>query len=1091
MDQKEQETPSTAQDETVAIEKTQAAEEKPSLTLKERLAAVKAALLSAAGKVKAFFRGTAETFGRIKTKIGTLVNRGISLIKKAYGKVAAPVKKANTFLSPKWLVLPNAVFFFLAMFLISAMIMALETIQFHVLLIVTNYLKATMIVSMAFLGLALGGLISYYTSKLNQHAVMTVATVLLFFGVILSYYNLINMNVFDYPYLLIIPFVMASIIISSLFSLGNSNTIYFVNLIASATGSITPIFIVPIFKSEGSMILLMFVPLIFLAILALRIKNIIPKIAAFTAMIFAILLFNENVFQPNLVTPRTLSQEFWETRLFAEMGPSTQKKFWDNYVEDFFKAAYKKVPVEREEGQSLKPGEPKAYYIFQSDDYDRQRAKNLLGQMGFINRFHIPFLDRIESHTLLKDIEKIPADVFDYEIMPYISDLYDKYHDRNYDRLFLERAYELNEETGVYEMVGDHYDLLRAKYLLTDLGHMQFIDLNFDVRPSREMTENYKVFPQNHRVLLSEDSMLGRVEYTGDDDYMFMSMNGVYLDGIDGDNGTRWDPRVPHIPNVENPNIFIIGLSADGIVKSARRLSDSVEGIEINPTIYRTMSEDGQFADFAHNPYEGLDIHKGEGRSFLRNTDEKYDMVTLMNIHAEHGPTCTLAPENMHTVEGTVDLLNKLTEPGYIVYEEILLGKRSEYFFLKFINTVKAAYAELGIEDIENYIHVYKWDFGSGPGVFRTVILKRTPFTEEEVRGLEYPYLDVISRWYSGYGLQYSPFRNTGTELEEFIRSDEMETRRKVLPNSLTNLEFVDKILSRLPSQADKEFMLKHYKMTSWNYYNTNLNAMSAADKHTLERILTSVAFPTEIDLSPSTDDSPFPYDVYVQKTEIIDIFKVILLMSLLLIVPTALLMFDSAGRYKISIAPAVIFTAFIGFGYMLVEIVLMQRFQHFIGDPTYSLIIILGGLLLFSGIGSFVSRFFPRWLIVILTALIPVLLILTSHYLQDIFHTLDALTFNQKLWASAGLIFPLTFLMGIPFPTMLEAVKKNTSQEFGALLFGVSGTFSTLSATAALYFNVKWGFSMSFQIGTICYAVGLVLFLMVLWQTRKGRSFS
>ncbi|MFP4362587.1 MAG: hypothetical protein ACLFR1_01830 [Spirochaetia bacterium] len=999
----------------------------------------------------------------------------LDTVKNSAGKILRGTKKTNDFLSPKWLVLPDALFYFLTMFMFSVLIMALETIQFHVLLVVTNYLKATFIVSLAFLGIAMGGLLSFYLSKIHAHIVMAVCAVITFFGIILGYYNIINIGYFEYPYFLLVPFIAASIIISTTFSLGNSNTIYFVNLLSSAIGSITPIFLVPIFKSETSMILLMFIPLFFLVLLSLRLKNIFIKIAGVLGAVYLVTLFIP-VFQANLETPEQIPQDVFENRIISEMAPPEATAYRDNYVLDFFNSVYE----ENEEGTE---------YVFNSDEYNLERADNLLGVMGFRNRFHIPFLQYFEPHTLLDSPREIPADVFEDEIVPYIQSEYSMYFDRNYDRLFLERSYELNEEAGMYELVGDDYDLMRAKYLLTELGHMRFIDLNFDVRPNRSIEDQMKIFPQNNRVLLSEDDMLGRVEYTNDDDYMYMSVNGVILDGIDSYNGAFYDPRVPHQPHIEEPEIFIVGLSADGIVKSARRRPGAqVSGIEINPIILRTMQEDGQFSEFANTPYQDVEVYEGEGRSFLENTDQQYDMVTLMNIHMEHGPVSTLSPENFHTIEGTHVLLDSLSEDGYVVYEEILMNQRSEFFFLKFLNTVRYAMEEYGIEDWRQHIHVYKWDFGSGPGVFRTVILKRTPFTEEEINNFD-PYLASINQYYSGYGLVYSPFRNTGTEVESFIRAEEPQLSTSYLPNSLTTEEFVGEIIERLPSQDDVEFMMENYNLTRWNRFVTNPAAMSDVEQARLQRILNDVAFPTQIDLSPVTDDSPFPYDVYETKTEVIDIFKVVLFLSMFLIIPVFLLLLNSSGRYKISLTPAVLFTSAIGFGYMLVEIVLMQRFQLFIGDPTYSLIVVLGGLLLFSGVGSFVSRFFPRWLTVALMALIPVILVLTGVYLDDLFVLFGDYTFTQKLWISAGLIFPLTFLMGIPFPTMLEAIKRNTSNEFGALLFGVSGAFSTLAATAAIFINVSWGFSMSFAIGTICYCAGLLLFILIMWRVSRAEA--
>jgi len=259
----------------------------------------------------------------------------------------------------------------------------------------------------------------------------------------------------------------------------------------------------------------------------------------------------------------------------------------------------------------------------------------------------------------------------------------------------MDRVYKLNPAENAYGLGGDKYDRLRAKYLLSQLGHYDIYDLNFDVRPHYTHGDNYKWYGTDLRVLLSEDGMLGRIEYLVDERATVMSSNGCALDTMSYSSGPYWDPRMPHL---KDPKIFIVGLSADGVAKSGTALENSrVSGIEINPTILRTMSEDGQFSRRAKYPYRGIEVHFGEGRSYLENTKEKYDIITLMNIHTEHGPLCTLGPEYFHTVEGTQLLLDKLTDRGYVTYEEIIFNERGKFFFLKFLNTVKEAMRRNGI----------------------------------------------------------------------------------------------------------------------------------------------------------------------------------------------------------------------------------------------------------------------------------------------------------------------------------------------------------------------------------------------------------
>ncbi|MBN1525497.1 MAG: hypothetical protein JW904_13525 [Spirochaetales bacterium] len=1043
-------------------------------------------------KISHFFKTFQQRIKNVAMLIKKPVVSFINRIKTVFGdehkpvyKIYSRIKDANTFLSPKKFILPDVVVYFIAMFLFSFLVIALETIQFHVLMVVTSYLKATFIISIAMLGIALGSLIGFYLNRFNVHRVMFVSSVCLFFSIILAYYNIINIGVLGYPYLLVLPFVFASINISSIFAKGNSNTTYFINLAASALGVIFPIVFLPVFKSESSMMILMLVPIVFIFIQSFRISHLVVKGLFAIAVLIVIVQFTGTI-SNNVSTPDVISADIFENKIIAEFDKDVEKvEFRKNIPLEFFQRVYM---VDKESGN----------YIFSGDEYDLKRADYFLKVLGFRERWGISQIPFLEKRTIVDSAEKLNKIFFEAELLPLLQKKYDTLFFRNYDLLFMQRVY-TKQSDGNYHMTGDGYDAKRARYLLTQLGHMETIDLNFDVRYHASLLDERKIFTGSDRILLSEDSTLGRLEYTGqlaggmegvipNKDEYYMYMNGVALDSIDAYNGSIKDPRVPWM--TDSPKMFIVGLSADGIVKSCKRIKGAqVSGIEINPGIYHTMIEDGPFAYAAGYPYKDVEVYKGEGRGFLETTREQYDAIYLMNIHMEHGPISTLAPEYFHTIEGTQLLLNKITDRGYVVYEEIIDSFRSRLAMYKMMNTIKAAMRKRGIENPEKYIYIYKWGFSTYSDVFRTIIIKRTPFNMEEKKTLD-SYIDTVTNKepFSAYNVQmvFDPYGTRyGSDIEPFIL-DEIEYK-EIFPNFLSSHEFQNKIMAKLDDPEDIRFMLSLYFYNrSYNRFELYTSRMNDADTYKLAQVLQKAEYSWHFDLRPATDDQPFPFNVHKEKYEVLEILRIVFLLSLLLIVPVFFLIINKSGHYKMNLFVPNLFMAATGFGYMLVEIVLMQKFQQFIGNPTYALIVTLGGLLLFSGIGSFVSRYFNKKLVIGLVALIPVILLIMLITLDGIFLAFGSMGFETKIFISALLLLPVTFLMGIPFPNALEIIRKNTSSEYGTLMFGVSGAFSTLGATSGIFLNVSYGYSMSFLAGTGCYAAGLVLFIILMLGKRK-----
>ena len=360
-----------------------------------------------------------------------------------------------------------------AMFLFSFSVMALETIFMHQLLIITNYLTATYVIAIAMIGIAMGGFISFYLARIKGYFVMFIASLLFMASIPLSYYNIIRIGEFDYPYFLVLPFFFSAIIISILFARGNSNRIYFTNLVASAAGVIFPIFSVSAIKSENSLILLLFVPAIFILSLVIGFRNIFAKI--FAALVAIPIFFGTYyIYHENMKLPLEISKEDFETKIV----PSIKSKFDKDFILSKYTPAGDK-------------------YLLSGSDYEKKRAKYILTDIG-------------------------------------------------------------------YNQSSDYRNINFWKNL--DINYKIKCDSSNKINDRKVWCSQMKY--HNWKVIFSEDDLMGKIDlFAIDDKNIFFCTNAIPLDTVDKSNGSYWDPRVPHI---DNPKVFIIGLSYDGIVKSAK-----------------------------------------------------------------------------------------------------------------------------------------------------------------------------------------------------------------------------------------------------------------------------------------------------------------------------------------------------------------------------------------------------------------------------------------------------------------------------------------------------------------------------------------
>jgi hypothetical protein len=152
-----------------------------------------------------------------------------------------------------------------------------------------------------------------------------------------------------------------------------------------------------------------------------------------------------------------------------------------------------------------------------------------------------------------------------------------------------------------------------------------------------------------------------------------------------------------------------------------------------------------------------------------------------------------------------------------------------------------------------------------------------------------------------------------------------------------------------------------------------------------------------------------------------------------------------------------------IGAAFMIVEVVLIQRYTLFIGASTYSIAVVLITLLVASGIGS---RFSARVGAFTAFAGIVVWLLLEITVLRPLTNALAGLSLAPRVLASAALVFPLGFFMGMPFPKAGVRVKELV--DWG---FAVNGVASVLGATAAVALAFTIGLSATLAVAAVLYA--------------------
>lgn len=166
--------------------------------------------------------------------------------------------------------------------------------------------------------------------------------------------------------------------------------------------------------------------------------------------------------------------------------------------------------------------------------------------------------------------------------------------------------------------------------------------------------------------------------------------------------------------------------------------------------------------------------------------------------------------------------------------------------------------------------------------------------------------------------------------------------------------------------------------------------------------------------------------------------------------------------------AGSVIYFAALGFGFITIELALLQNLILLVGHPIFTLSVLLFTLLAMGGIGSALSRRVPMWMACISVAVIGGV---EAIALPQLVPTLLWLPLWGRIGCAVVLIAPLGLVMGMPFPSGLRRTGSESLPE-PPFYWGLNGIMSVIGSIATVFVALMAGFQAAMLMGSACYAL-------------------
>jgi hypothetical protein len=187
-----------------------------------------------------------------------------------------------------------------------------------------------------------------------------------------------------------------------------------------------------------------------------------------------------------------------------------------------------------------------------------------------------------------------------------------------------------------------------------------------------------------------------------------------------------------------------------------------------------------------------------------------------------------------------------------------------------------------------------------------------------------------------------------------------------------------------------------------------------------------------------------------------------------------------------------IIYFACLGAGYIMVEVGLISEFILALSNATVSASILITGMLVFSGLGSFVSERYldrARGMMPKIFLAIAALLIGYGFFLDRALDLIGTLPYGLRLLSCFALIFPPAFLMGFPMPTAMTTLARLGKDHMFLWAWGINGCFSVIGAAAVPIIATLFGLKMVLMIAGGAYLLAIPAFFAVLLPLRHAAA--
>jgi spermidine synthase len=459
--------------------------------------------------------------------------------------------------------------------------------------------------------------------------------------------------------------------------------------------------------------------------------------------------------------------------------------------------------------------------------------------------------------------------------------------------------------------------------------------------------------------------------------------------------------------------------------------SRDITAVEINGIIARTIMRE-RFPELSNGLYLRPEVHLNieDGRSFVRRSSDRFQVIqaTLVDTWAATAAGAfALSENNLYTTDAFREYLSHLTGDGILAISRWGFDPPRES--LRLISLAIEALGSLGEREAWRHVIVARAGSVQSYGALDTVLIARRPFPPADI-----------------------------ARAREAIAAGNLEP--VYYPGSAAKNQFRDLLLSSNPADYQAAYTFDISPVTDNRPY-----FFYTVQPRDIWRYMKSAA--------RNTADFKINQAVPL----LFGLAAISLLATLLVLIAPPLVLGTRLPAHP-GVRGFLLYFLFIGAGYILIEVGLIQKFVLFLGHPTYALAVVIFSMLLWTGAGSFASRKMvgvDEGRLIKALGTIALLTALLAAVLSSLLNAAIGLPLGLRMAITVLLIAPLGFAMGMPFPSALKRLESWHASSV-RWAWSLNAASSVLGSVIALVCSIYLGLVQTLIIGGLFYLAALAV---------------